>query len=116
MRSVYFSDLSAAARALLAVPPDRRESLCMQMLREADWADKYTKRLGKPHLRWGNGTLLAAARTRQLQSERSFSDVDYAACIKAVLWCLERHRAAKACKSRLHAHMKNKLHHGFAFG
>ncbi|MGJ8618206.1 MAG: DUF7742 family protein [Sulfitobacter sp.] len=116
MRSVYFSDLSVAARALLSVPPDHRENLCMQMMWEADWADKYTKRLGKAHLQWGNGTLMAAARTRQLQSERCFSDTEFAMCIGVIIKCLEMHRAAKACKSRLHAHIKIKLHHGFAFG
>lgn len=116
MREVYLSDVTAAARALLAVPPAFREEACAQLLSEAEWADKYTKRLGKPHQRWGNGTLMAAARSRRLMPERTFSDPDYAACFILVFQCLQRHRAAKACKLQLHAQMKNKVHHRFVFG
>ncbi len=98
MRAVHFSDLTAAARALLPAPPCLRARLCRAMLIEADWADKYTKRHGKPHHIWGNGTLMAVARRRQLMPERSLSDPDYTACVTMILHCLEQHRASKACK------------------
>ena len=107
MREVFSSDLTAAARHLLAVPHDLREDVCAQLLREADWADKFAKRMGKPHPRWGNGTLMAVSRTRQMMPEKSFSDPEYVLCFAVILQCLQRHRAGKACKSRLHAHMKN---------
>ena len=115
MREVYISDLTVAARALLAVPPCHRTLLCHDMLNEADWADKYAKRLKKPHPIWGNGTLLAAARGRNIVSERSFSDPEYASCFMIILQQIAVHRAAKTCKSVLHTHMRIKLHHGFAF-
>ncbi|MGJ8628334.1 MAG: DUF7742 family protein [Sulfitobacter sp.] len=116
MREVYLSDLTAAARALLAVPPHQRVHLCHDMLNEADWADKYAKRLRKPHQKWGNGTLMAAARGRHLAAERSFSDPEFASCFMIVLQQMAQYRATKTCKSGLHAHMRIKLHHGFAFG
>tara|TARA_R110002074_G_scaffold8175_19_gene34246 strand:+ start:1434 stop:1736 length:303 start_codon:yes stop_codon:yes gene_type:complete len=100
MREVYLSDLTAAARVLLSVPSNQRVDLCAQMLMEADWADKFTKRMGKPHRHWGNGTLMAAARTRRLLPERGFADPDYASCYMLVFQSLQRHRAAKACKSQ----------------
>lgn len=116
MREVFLSDLTAAARVLTAVPEPQRYDVCMQMLIEADWADKFTRRMHKPHKNWGNGTLNEVARARRMGPERSFSDAEYLSCFTDVLHCLERHRTAKACKLTLHNHRKNELHHGFAFG
>jgi hypothetical protein len=107
LREVHLSDLTVAARALLAVPPCLRTCLCVRLFDEADCADKFTKRMGKPHTNWGNGTLMAAARSRKILPERAFSDHEYASCIVLILQSLQHHRAAKACKSRLHAHIKN---------
>ena len=114
MREVHLSDLVAAARVLLAVPA--RDRVCAQLLIEAHCADKFVKRLGRPHSEWGNGTLMAAARARLMTPERSFSDAEYTDCFMKSLRGLEQHRRAKACKSWLHAHIKNYVHHGFAFG
>ncbi|MGC1495646.1 MAG: hypothetical protein WA790_07550 [Sulfitobacter sp.] len=116
MREVFLSDLTAVARVLLRVPAPQRNALCKQMLIEADWADKFTRRFNKAHKIWGNGTLSGVAQSRQLGPEKSFSDAEYRSCIMSVLHCLEHHRARKACKSGLHTHMKYELHHGFAFG
>ena len=85
MRPVLHSDVTTAARALLAVPGSAREGLCARLLREADWADRFTRRLGKPHPFWGNGTLLAAARGHTLMPERSFDDRDYCSAFEMVL-------------------------------
>ena len=101
MREVHVSDLTMAARFLLTVPSHARADVCAQLLIEADWADKFVKRLGRPHKIWGNGTLMAAARARKLLPERALSDTDYMQCFMMVLDGLQRHRAAKACKSGL---------------
>lgn len=106
LREVHLSDVTTAARALLAVPPDLRAGLCTRLFDEADCADKFTKRLGKSHLDWGNGTLMAAARAREVLPERTFSDPEYTSCVVLVLQSLQHHRAAKTCKSRLHNHIK----------
>lgn len=107
MREVHASDMVAVARFLLSVPPFARDRVCADLLTKTDFADKFTKRLGKPHELWGNGTLMAAVWGQELRPERSFSDREYTACFVTTLDCLARHRAAKACKSRLHAHIKN---------
>jgi hypothetical protein len=98
MRTVLASDVTAAARALLAVPEARRMSLCTRMLQEADWADRYTRRMGQQHVLWGNGTLLAAARVRRLAPERDFGDREYCACFQMVVEALLQKQAGAACK------------------
>ncbi len=85
MRPVLQSDVTAAARALLAVPGPARQKLCTRLLYEADCADRFTRRLGKPHPFWGNGTLLAAARGHPLVEERTFDDRDYCSAFEMVL-------------------------------
>jgi hypothetical protein len=85
MRAVLHSDLVAAARALLAVPPQARGALCRHLLEKADWADRYVRRLRRVHPEWGNGTLADAARRVGLAAEPSFSDRTYRACFLIVL-------------------------------
>jgi len=92
MRPVLHSDLTAAARALLAAPRTERNALCAQLLFEADVADRYTKRFGRPHSVWGNGTLLASARRYELVSEPCFSDRSYLSCLSLILKQLEARR------------------------
>ncbi|MBD3662940.1 hypothetical protein [Sulfitobacter aestuariivivens] len=96
MRSVRHSDVVTAARALLAVPAARRGALCGRILREADWADRFTRRLGKPHPLWGNGTLLAAARQYMLAPEPTFDDWAYCSAFEMVLTQLMAHRRCQA--------------------
>ncbi|MFC6637846.1 hypothetical protein [Sulfitobacter sediminilitoris] len=55
------------------------------MLREAEWADRFTQRLGKVHPVWGNGTLSDAASRRPLAFEVPLDDPEYCACLALVL-------------------------------
>ena len=71
MRSVHYSDVSAAARALLRLPEEAREAQCAQMMTQADWADRFVGRLGKLHPLWGNGTLGDVACSKGLAAEPS---------------------------------------------
>lgn len=98
MRRVLYSDVSAAARALLATPPSFRAQVCLEMIREAECADRFVRRLGKLHPKWGNGTLLAAARQRQLEREPSFDDAEYCACFQHVLSALHGPMPHICCK------------------
>ena len=100
MRPVMLSDVTAAARVLLGVAAAQREECCVAMLREAEHADRYTRRLGRLHPVWGNGTLLAAARTRRLQPEPSFDNLAYCACVEMVLRTL-RHRRQGIAKGMI---------------
>ena len=85
MRAILHSDVRAATRVLLAVPPALRRSLCQRMMREAHWADGYVKRIGKTHSLWGNGTLRASANTRRLGPEPAVGAQEYAHCLAIVL-------------------------------
>ena len=64
MQPVTLGDLSAAARALLALPAPLRRQAMEQMLAEAARADAHRRerRAGAPC--GGNGTLMAAALAR----------------------------------------------------
>lgn len=95
MRSVLHGDVTAAARALLMVPAAARETLCRRMIQEADFADRYAKRLGRPHRDWGNGTLMAAARARPLADEPSLGEERYCQCLEMVFRELLEWRAAR---------------------
>lgn len=85
MRPVLHSDVTSAARAVMAVPKQARVRFCARLLQQADWADQFTRRLGKPHPRWGNGTLLAAAKAHVLRPESTFDDPEYSAAFQIVL-------------------------------
>ncbi|MFT6673958.1 MAG: hypothetical protein ACJAVM_000129 [Sulfitobacter sp.] len=92
MRRVLWSDVQAAARAVLAVDSPARAAFCGALLRQAAAADRYTRRLKRDHPHWGNGTLLAAARHYPLADERSFDDPDYCACCLIVMGQIQQHR------------------------
>lgn len=85
MRPVLLNDLTVAARALLKVPARARSELCAQMIKEAEFADRFTRRLNKQHPQWGNGTLLFAASQRALGAERACNDAEYNSCLLMVL-------------------------------
>lgn len=95
MRQVFHSDVTAAARAMLQVPRAGREALCRRMIQEADCADRYTRRMGRPHRDMGNGTLLAAARMRPLADEPHLGDEEYCRCLEMVFRLLLEWRQAR---------------------
>ncbi len=64
MRPVLPSDLRAAAGVLLAAPEAEWPALAAQLVWQSDTADRYRKRLGKAHPRFGTGSLLAASLAR----------------------------------------------------
>lgn len=80
MRPVLPGDISAASRALLAVPTRARRALAARLLQEASAADCYRKRYCKAHAQWGNGTLMAAAMKRPLGREPRLDDYEYLEC------------------------------------
>jgi hypothetical protein len=92
MRHLAPSDLTAAARALLPLAPPERPRAMARMIAEAEAADRYRKRAGRAHALWGNGTLEAAARGREIAPQPSLSDTDYLSCLAEVLDALVAHR------------------------
>lgn len=61
MRAVQLADIEAAARVLMAVPVVERAGTMASLLQAADIADRYRKRLRRPHPHFGTGTLMSAA-------------------------------------------------------
>lgn len=61
MRRLLIGDVMAAARAILPAPPARRAALADRLLDEAHAAHLFCKRLGRPHPRWGDGSLMTRA-------------------------------------------------------
>ncbi|WP_298847620.1 hypothetical protein [uncultured Ruegeria sp.] len=95
MRPVLHGDVSAAARALLAVPQQDREPLCIRMIYEAELADRFLERTGKLHRVYGNGSLMAVARNRVLADEPGFDDLQYCQCFETVLHQIVRFLATR---------------------
>lgn len=61
MRRCMIDDLLAGAGRLAAEPPAHRPALAVQMIDEAHAAHHYMRRTGRPHPRWGNGSLMTRA-------------------------------------------------------
>ena len=61
MRSLLAGDLDMAARVLLARQEADWPEIARQLLVAARWADRYRKRHGRLHPRFGSGSVMAAA-------------------------------------------------------
>ncbi|MBQ4823385.1 MULTISPECIES: DUF7742 family protein [unclassified Leisingera] len=78
-------DVSAVARALLAVPENIRLHLCRRILGGAAEAAAHCRLMGRLHPRWGDGSLSAAARRFALAAEPFLDDPEYLSCTRLVL-------------------------------
>ena len=85
MRPVMQGDVATAARALIAVPPSARKALATRIVSQAQAADRYRQREGRPHPFWGNGSLMQAALIRPIGAARGTDDPDFADCLVEVL-------------------------------
>lgn len=85
IRPVLPGDVSAVARALLAVPDRERLRLCRRIFGGAAEAAAYAGLFCRLHPRWGDGSLSAAARRYALADEVFLDDPDYLRCNRLVL-------------------------------
>lgn len=76
MRPVQLADIEVAARVLCRVPSKERHAEAKAICQRAKVADKFRKRLGRPHPEFGTGTIMSAmhgypksARPDQMTSE-----------------------------------------------
>lgn len=61
MRRCLLDDLLAGAGRLTQVAAPARPALARRLLYEAHAAHHYMRRFGRPHPRWGNGSLMTRA-------------------------------------------------------
>lgn len=61
MRRALIGDLLVAARVLSALPPPQRAMAMDRLIYQAHAAHRYAARFGRPHPRWGDGSLMARA-------------------------------------------------------
>lgn len=57
MRGLSHGDLSLVARLLWCVPKGAWAGMMAEVLIHANAADRYRKRLGRPHADWGDGSV-----------------------------------------------------------
>lgn len=95
MRTVLMGDAVAAARVLVALPPEEREDRMRRLLAEAHMADRCRKRLGRGHPRFGNGSLMDAASRHPQRPEPFLDDVEYLASLGVVIGCLLERREGR---------------------
>lgn len=88
-------DVIAAARVLVAFEPTARHLVLARMIDQAEQADRYRKRLGRSHPKWGNGSLMAAASLWPQVPEPFLSDDDYLDCLQVVLVRLALRRCSR---------------------
>lgn len=93
MRPVLHGDIVAAARVLFLTPEPERLVLCRRMIREAECAYRFYLRVGRPHPKWGSGSLMSAALNRPAAPEPSLDNSAYCTCIELVLRELVLRRA-----------------------
>ena len=94
MRAIFHSDVMALARVLAQVPEPRRARLCERLIEQTDCADRYMRRLGKPHPDWGNGTLLSRVCSLPMAQVTTLGGTGYSRCLEQVLNTLNRRRVA----------------------
>lgn len=61
MRPVNLADIEVAARVLMAVEEDDRPKTMADIIARADVADRWRRKLHRPHPVYGTGTLMSAA-------------------------------------------------------
>lgn len=88
MRPVILTDVTRAARTLLALPKDGWHRALRDGLDRADVADRYRRATRKPHPDWGNGSLSDALSASPRRPEPALSDPLYREALIAVLGAL----------------------------
>ena len=92
MRPIYLCDLDAVVRAVLTVPEAQWPDALGAVVACASAADQYRKRFGKPHPKFGTGTLTSAV-TGQKRQRVTHIDADYRRCMRHLLDALDVHSA-----------------------
>ena len=98
MRAVHLSDLNMAARTLLAVPDTGRRNLAHLLIKNAHLADKYRKKTGRAHPRYGDGSLCAVCLPLARTAMPDRCDPRYLECLGIVIEGLLDSVTMKVCE------------------
>jgi len=90
MRGVQMADIEIAARALILVAPADRKQRIAALIEQAHLADKFRKRLGKPHPELGSGTLMSAVLKWPIAPRPDVLTADFLDCLRTVLYQLDK--------------------------
>lgn len=85
MRPVLHGDLVAAARVLRGASAGQRAARMRELLAAAELGERYRRRMGRPHPRFGGGSLMAAAGAWPMPPEPALDDSDYLVSLKCVI-------------------------------
>jgi hypothetical protein len=88
MQAVHLTDLDIAARVLAGRACETRDKLARRMIAFAHLADRYRKRTGKAHPRWGAGALQDAARRLGPVTDADARSEDYRSALATILRAL----------------------------
>lgn len=81
MRRVHLTDLHFAARALMCIRPYDREASISTIMERAHATDKYRKRMGRSHPRWGAGRLADICMLMPMSKRPDGCDPIYLRCM-----------------------------------
>lgn len=88
MRRVHLSDLNLAARVLMPVPVYQRSDAIKRLITYAHAADKFRKRMGRVHPKWGAGRLSDVCLPTPMAKGSEGCDVQYLLCLAQVSYAL----------------------------
>ncbi|MCV6824099.1 MULTISPECIES: hypothetical protein [Halocynthiibacter] len=84
MRPFLHGDITALARALVALPRADWPRRAVEIMAQAEAADIYRIRTGRAHPNWGNGSLMAAANATEQLPESGLEDRVFCAALAYV--------------------------------
>lgn len=93
MRRCLIGDIIAAAAALTFADLPQMQVSGARLIAQADAAHRYTKRYGRPHPLWGNGSLMARAMAEPVVITPNFSCPRYLGAFQAIAIALCAFRA-----------------------
>ena len=101
MRRLLHGDFDMAVRLVLAAPAGAEKARLKAVLAEADEAHRLHRATGRPHKRFGSGSLLSAAFRHPLAPLPMAVTPDYCRAVQIVAQCLaERLATASADQPR----------------
>lgn len=95
MRRCLIGDILVAASALTPAGLPQMQISGARLIAQADAAHRYAKRHGRPHPRWGNGSLMARAMAEPVVQQPNFSCATYLVALGVITMALSdfRHNA-----------------------